>query len=159
MVGLGNPLMGDDGFGLAVLERFRDGWTAPATELVDGGTWGMQLLPLLEDAERVLFLDAIDQGAPAGTPIRLERDELPRRLSQKLSPHQVDLREVLAVMELRGTLPREVVALGVQPARVALGTELSPPLAALVEATAARAAAQLVAWGCSCAAREGACTS
>ncbi|HEX8723977.1 MAG TPA: hydrogenase maturation protease, partial [Gemmatimonadaceae bacterium] len=49
VVGLGNPIMGDDGLGLAALERLREEWEIPAAvELVDGGTWGMTLLPLLE---------------------------------------------------------------------------------------------------------------
>ena len=51
VIGLGNPLMGDDGVGLAALERLRDDWDMPAdVELVDGGTWGMNLLPVIEDA-------------------------------------------------------------------------------------------------------------
>ena len=43
--------MGDDGLGLVALERLRDGWDIPPdVELVDGGTWGMNLLPVIEDA-------------------------------------------------------------------------------------------------------------
>jgi hydrogenase maturation protease len=45
VLGLGNPIMGDDGVGVAALQRLRTDWTLPPeVELVDGGTWGMNLL-------------------------------------------------------------------------------------------------------------------
>ena len=59
VIGLGNPLMGDDGAGVAALERLRDEWELPPeVELVDGGTWGMNLLPLVESAPRLILVDA-----------------------------------------------------------------------------------------------------
>jgi hydrogenase maturation protease len=129
VIGLGNPLMGDDGLGLVALERLRAAYALPPeVELVDGGTWGMNLLPVIEDAARVILIDAIDVAAAPGTPLRLERERLPRYLATKISPHQVDLRDVLALAELRGTLPADTVALGLQPARIALGNELSEVL-------------------------------
>jgi len=134
VIGLGNPLMGDDGLGLVALERLRAGYALPPeVELVDGGTWGMNLLPVIEDAARVLLIDAIDVAAAPGTPIRLERERLPRYLATKISPHQVDLRDVLALAELRGTLPADTVAVGLQPARIELGNELSEVLRCRVD--------------------------
>lgn len=151
VLGLGNPIMGDDGFGLAVLERLLADWALPpGVEAVDGGIWGMKLLPQIEQAGRLLLLDAVNAGLPPGTPVVLERAELPRYFAHKLSPHQIDLREVLALAELRGTLPPEVVALGAQPARLELATELSAPLAARVGEIAALAAARLERWGHRC---------
>lgn len=134
VIGLGNPLMGDDGLGLVALERLRAEYALPPeVELVDGGTWGMNLLPVIEDAARVILIDAIDVAAAPGTPLRLERERLPRYLATKISPHQVDLRDVLALAELRGTLPADMVAVGLQPARIALGNELSDVLLCRVD--------------------------
>jgi hydrogenase maturation protease len=131
VLGLGNPIMGDDGVGVAALQQLRDDWTLPPeVELVDGGTWGMNLLPMIESAERLILIDAINTGALPGTLTVLERHELPRYFSLKLSPHQIDLREVLALAELRGALPRELVALGIQPAVVEMQTKLSPAVEA-----------------------------
>lgn len=131
VLGLGNPIMGDDGVGVAALQRLRNDWQLPTdVEVVDGGTWGMNLLPLIETAERLVLLDAINTGSPPGTLTVLERHELPRYFALKLSPHQIDLREVLALAELRGALPRELVALGIQPAVVEMQTELTPPVEA-----------------------------
>lgn len=151
VLGLGNPIMGDDGFGLAVLERLLADWTLPPeVEALDGGTWGMKLLPQIERSDRLLLLDAVNAGLPPGTPVVLERAELPRYFAHKLSPHQIDLREVLGLAELRGTLPDDVVAFGAQPERLELGTELSASLAGRVGEIAALAAARLERWGHRC---------
>jgi hydrogenase maturation protease len=160
VIGLGSPLMGDDGAGLAALDRLRTGWNLEDVDLVDGGTWGMSLLPVIEDAGRLVLLDAIKAGAAAGEIVVLERDRLPVYLSRKLSPHEVDLRDVLALAELRGTLPSETVAIGVQPEVVELGTELSPPVAAAIELLAETVVSRLERWRhrCSRIVREVACT-
>lgn len=150
VIGLGNPLMGDDGVGLAVLARLCDGWDLPDVELVDGGTWGLSLVPVIEDAQRLLLVDAIAAHREPGTIIELKRDRLPIYLSRKLSPHQVDMRDALAVAELRGFLPNEIVAIGVQPAVVELGIELSPPVAAQLDALVHAVVKQLEDWGHAC---------
>jgi hydrogenase maturation protease len=150
VIGLGNPLMGDDGAGLAALARLRDEWAMPGVELVDGGTWGMSLLPDIEDAERIVFVDAIKTGGAPGQIVELERERLPMYFTRPLSPHQTDLRDVLAAAELRGTLPGDAVAIGVEPEIVALGTELSPVVGCAVTPLVKAVVARLRAWGHEC---------
>ena len=148
VLGVGNPLMGDDGLGIAVVAHVQSAWgDAPELMIVDGGTWGMNLLPIIEQARRVLIIDAIDRGARPGTIVTLERDEIPRYFGRTLSPHQLDLREVLALADLRGTLPEETVAVGIQPEQIELSLELSPVVAAAVPALLDDIAARLAAWG------------
>jgi hydrogenase maturation protease len=155
VIGLGNPLMGDDGVGIAALERLRATWQVPeGVELVDGGTWGMNLLPIIEDAGAVLLIDAITTGAAAGTEVVVPRTRLPRYLATKISPHQVDLCDVLALAELRGTLPDRTVAVGLEPDRVEFGSELSDTLRARLDALVAAVVRQLAAWGHVCTARK-----
>lgn len=151
VIGLGNPLMTDDGLGLAALERLREAYAIPPdVELVDGGTWGMNLLPVIEDAASVILVDAIDTGASPGTAARIERGRLPRYLATKISPHQVDLRDVIALAELRGTLPERTVALGLQPARVELGNSLSDLLRCRLDDLVALVAQELTHQGHRC---------
>ena len=151
VLGVGNPLMGDDGVGLAALERFRARWDAgDAVDLVDGGTWGMNLLPVIEHAERLLIFDAIDIGQAPGEVITLVDEQVPRGLAQKLSPHQVDLREVLALAEFRGRFPSALVALGVQPARVEMVAGLTDTVAASLDRVVDLGAERLRTWGVEC---------
>lgn len=147
VIGLGNPIMGDDGFGLAALDALR-ARRAPSSgvEYVDGGTWGLALLPVVERAERLLLLDAIECGGTPGMVVTLRAEQIPAYMMTKVSPHQVDMREVLALAALRGQAPVEVVAIGAQPAVVDLVGSLSPAVAAAVEPVAAAAASQLEVW-------------
>lgn len=151
VLGLGNMLMADDGIGLAALTRLQDEWFVPPdVDLVDGGTWGMNLLPIIEGTDRLLVLDAIDHGREPGTLLRLENDDVPRFLATKLSPHQIDLREVLALAQLRGTIPAELVAVGLQPEKIEMSTELSPAVQARLGVMVEEAARTLAGWGIDC---------
>jgi hydrogenase maturation protease len=147
VVGLGNPLMGDDGIGLAALERLRHYTFEPSIELVDGGTWGMNLLPIIEDADRLLLLDAINVGAHPGALVVLERNQLPRYLSTKISPHQVDLADVLALAELRGHLTQHTVAIGLQPERVEMIAGLTAGVERQLDRMVGAALSRLGEWG------------
>ena len=148
VLGLGNPLMGDDGLGLAALERLERGWQLPPeVRALDGGTLGLSLLPLLEEADGVLILDAIEAGGQPGALILLERDAVPRRLAQRTSCHDDGLAQVLALSELRDTLPGRLVAIGLQPGCVAMGAGLSEEVEGRVDDLARAAAEQLAAWG------------
>jgi hydrogenase maturation protease len=152
VLGLGNPVMADDGVGIAALERLRAGYLLPReVQLADGGTWGMRLLPMLQDHSRVLFLDAIDAGKPPGTLVRLDGDAIPRGIGVgKLSPHQVDLQDVLAAAALLGRAPSQMVALGIQPERVEMWVGLSPVVEVEVDTLVAAAVECLAAWGAEC---------
>jgi len=156
VIGLGNPLMGDDGVGLAALELLAVEWRLPPTvELLDGGTWGLNLLHRIESVAQVLFLDAVRAGRKPGDLVELDRFEVPRRLDLKLSPHQIDLREVLALAEWRGTLPPELACLGLEPGSVELRAGLSPAVAGQLDRLTDAAAARLLAWGHPMARRAG----
>ena len=155
VIGLGNPLMGDDGLGLAAIARLQEVWRLPdGVEVVDGGTWGMNLLPVIEDAGRVLLIDAVATGAAPGTLHLLERNRIPKYLATKISPHQVDLRDVLALAELRGTLPEQTVAVGLEPAAVELSNTLSDTLRVRLDDLVTAIVAQLARWGIPCTAVE-----
>lgn len=152
VLGLGNPVMADDGVGLAALERLRTEYLVPTgVTLADGGTWGMRLLPMIEDHNRILFLDAIDHRDAPGTLVRLEGDAIPRGIGLgKLSPHQVDLQDVLAAAMLRNRLPAEMVALGLQPELIEMRVGLTPVVEAGLDTLVRAAVECLDAWGMPC---------
>ncbi len=109
------------------------GGLPPEVELLDGGTLGMDLLPYLDGVDRLIVVDAVELGAEPGTVRRLQGDELRFSNGVKVSPHQAGLAELLNAARLCGLCPREVVLWGAQPAEVAVGLELSEPVAAAVE--------------------------
>jgi hydrogenase maturation protease len=148
VLGAGSPLVGDDGLGVEVVAALAERWSeSPTLRFLDGGIWGMRLLPYIEDADRLLVVDAIRAGAEPGALVRLERDEIPRHLRGKLSTHQIDLGEVFAVAELRGRFPAEAVALGIEPASFDGFEELSGPVRAQVPALLDAVEVQLKSWG------------
>jgi hydrogenase maturation protease len=75
VIGLGNILQGDDGFGVRVVQRLQERLAEIDTtaRIVDGGTAGLGLLPYLEAESRVLFIDAIDVGEAPGALLRIDR--------------------------------------------------------------------------------------
>jgi hydrogenase maturation protease len=152
VLGLGNALMADDAVGLYALSHLQDDWFMPTeVEFVDGGTWGLTLLPIVDNADRLLVLDAVDSGLAPGTLIELRGGQIPVFLERtKLSPHQVDLRDVLALCELRGRSPGEVVVLGIQPQRVEMSTDLSPAVSAKLDGLVTLAGERLRGWGIKC---------
>lgn len=131
VLGIGNPLMGDDGVGITLLEQLMRLDLGEDVELVDGGTIGLSLLPMVLDARSLLVLDAV-AGPAAGTVIQLSGDQLPRLLRTKLSPHQVGLLDVLASARLLGQEPSRIAVIGVVPAYVDMRVGLSPEVEAAV---------------------------
>jgi hydrogenase maturation protease len=149
VLGLGNPLLADDGAGLVMLERLQDCDDWPEwLEFVDGGTWGLSLLPLLEDVDRLLILDAVRTGEAPGTVVRGESDQVPRWYAHPVSPHQVDLREVLGAATLLNVVPTTLVVVGIEPLTTeGLHIGLSAVVDGAVEAAVTEAARVLRSWG------------
>ncbi len=136
VLGVGNPIMGDDGVGLELLAAVQTARPNAAVDYVDGGTGGMELVPVVQDATQLLVLDAV-AGPTPGTVVQLEGDQVPRLLSSKLSPHQVGLLDVFAAARLLGREPTLIRVVGVVPSSVEVRLGLSDVVAAaLGEATA-----------------------
>lgn len=126
VLGLGNLLLSDEGFGIHAARRLEELYELPDDlDVVDGGTLGLGLLPLLEDADRILVIDAVDVGKPPGSVVRIGWNEAPRALQLKISPHQETLSDALALLEFRSGRPGEFELVGVQPESLEMGLELT----------------------------------
>jgi len=134
ILGLGNTIMSDDGIGPKVIEQLQQDADLPeCVLLLDGGTLGLDLLPYLERIGRLIIVDAVELGKPPGTVVRLVGDDVPMALETKLSPHQMGMKDLLAVARLMGHLPEEIILIGVQPACLEMDTELTPVVAACLD--------------------------
>jgi hydrogenase maturation protease len=142
VLGVGNVIMGVEGAGVRCVEwletRVPDGVVT-----IDGGTSTHELLGELEDLDLLVIVDAVVTSQPPGTFVRLEGDRIPSAFSNKLSPHQHGINDLLATLSLLGRSPKRLVLFGVQPKRIELGIELSPEIAAVIPELGRRVLAEL----------------
>lgn len=127
VLGLGNVLVGDDGLGAVASDQLLRRFDVPdRVHIVDGGTLGLTLLPLLQDCDAAIFIDAIRSGdTPPGALIRMEGDDVLPAVRQHLSVHQIGVADLLDAARLTGKYPSELVLIGLVPDNLALGTGLS----------------------------------
>ena len=129
VVGLGNPLRGDDGIGPRAVAELEKRALPNGVEALDAGTAGLDLLQLMEGWDRVVIVDAADVGKEPGQFVRFTYNQA--RLVEADDPfsfHHAGLADVLA---LAGALDRQlppIVIFGVQPGKVGWGEGLSPDL-------------------------------
>ena len=130
IIGLGNPLMRDDGVGIRVVERIRDDSRLPAdVEVLDLGTGGLTVLHAIEGRSRAVIVDCAMMDEEPGTMRRFTPDEVhSRRVGFRLSLHGGDLLNILEIAGDTGQHPREIIIFGIQPKVVDPGEGLSPEL-------------------------------
>ena len=117
ILGIGNLLWADEGFGVRAVEEMHRHWEVPDNvTLMDGGTQGIYLVQHVRDADVLIVFDAVDYGLPPGTLKRVEDDDVPQFLGcKKISLHQTGFQEVLAMAEMMGDAPERLLLIGVQP--------------------------------------------
>lgn len=144
VLGLGNVLMGDDGFGPAAVHAFEQAFAVgPDVEIVDLGTPGLDLTPWLADARHVIIVDTVRASFPAGTMRIYDKADLTRYAPfARTGPHDPGVKECVLTLEFAGRAPEAITVVGVVPASTAMGLELSAAVtAALPDAVAAIAGA------------------
>lgn len=137
VLGLGNPLMQDDGVGLEIIRRLRERPDFPSdlADIEDGGTLGPDLLPLLKGRSRVIVADAVKSEKPAGA-LCCFRPGRSSPFRQRLSLHESGLEEALSLLALMGEKPEvEVVGVSVGDS-LQFGAPLSQEASAAVEQAA-----------------------
>jgi hydrogenase maturation protease len=128
VLGIGNMLWADEGFGVRAVEALNAAVEYPTPD--------------------VLLLDAVDFGLPPGALKVLRDDEVPRWGARKMSPHQNGFNDVLALAQLHGRTPDTITAIGVQPVTLDdFGGSLTDPVRARLAEAVDLAAAQLAEWG------------
>jgi hydrogenase maturation protease len=156
VLGIGNVLWADEGFGVRAVEALHAAWVfPPEVRLMDGGTLGLGLFEDVASASHVLVFDAVDCGLPGGTLKVLRGDEVPVWGAQRISPHQNGFNDVLALAQIGGRAPDHITAIGVQPITLDdFGGSLRPEVKARLPEAVALAVQELTAWGFAPAPRE-----
>ena len=148
VLGIGNIVLRDEGFGVRVAEYLTAHYTFPEqVQVLDGGTLGMELLRFVAGTKRLLLLDAVRGEKAPGETYRLAGAEVAAHFQDKLSAHEIGIQDILTLLTLTGKPVPEVVVLGAEPVDMSAGMELSPALSALVPEMARRAVEELALWG------------
>jgi hydrogenase maturation protease len=128
VLGVGNPLMGDEGFGVHVVRRLKEVELPSRVRVEEGGVGGFNLLGSLEGVQRLLVVDVMMLDIPPGE-LRLLKPgpEMKEPGKRIISFHQVGVMELVAMWRLLGYEP-EITFLVTRPEKIDWSTELSPPL-------------------------------
>lgn len=130
IIGLGNLLLSDEGIGVHIVSELSKMYDLPEEiSLLDGGTLGLDLLPLIEGKEKIIFIDAADLKKEPGSVAVIEDEKLPSFLAPKLSLHHVGLADLLFASSFQGNHPAKVILIGIQPEKMEIGLSLSDTLA------------------------------
>ena len=148
VLGIGNIILSDEGFGVRVVEYLQKNFRFPDNvALVDGGTLGVELTHFITGTRRLLIVDSIDGGVEAGTTFHLRGDEIKAHFAQKISAHEIGIQDVLTILELTDKKIPCVELIGAQPFSLEAGVELTEQMAKLVPTFADKAVEILRSWG------------
>jgi hydrogenase maturation protease len=151
VMGIGNLLWADEGFGVRCIECFANRYVfdSDEVELMDGGTQGIYLVNHVKECEYLLVFDAVDYGLAPGTIKVVEGDEVPRFMGvKKISLHQTGFQEVISTAQLLGWEPKGIAMVGVQPEMIEdFGGSLTSIVKAQIEPCLTLGAEFLKQWG------------
>lgn len=132
ILGVGNLLLTDDGFGVHLINALRDTVFPANVTVLEAGTVSHQLIPLFRETDHLIVIDVVQAGDAPGSLFRFSPDDLSFRSEQKVSLHQISLIDVLKMAKLTGSRPKTVI-IGVQPKDVSSWSlELTDELKAVI---------------------------
>jgi hydrogenase maturation protease len=132
ILGVGNLLLTDDGFGVHVINELRNIPLPPNVTLIEAGIVSHQLIPVFHEADLLIFIDAVEAGDTPGSIFRFRPEDM-RFISQmKASLHEMSLMDVLHMTALTGNRP-EAIIIAVQPKDVrSCSLELNDEIRAVI---------------------------
>ena len=115
ILGVGNILLSDEGFGIRVVEALEQRYDFPETvSVVDGGVLGINLMGVISAADQLIVVDVIRNKGNPGDLYRIDGEAIPERIRAKNSLHQIDFLEALTLCQALDKVP-ETVIVGVEP--------------------------------------------
>jgi hydrogenase maturation protease len=125
VIGIGNILMSDDGVGVHAVRYLKDKLPGDVP-LIEGGVYGLDLLPYLEGRDKAVFIDAVDAGDEPGAVFRFSPGDVAmREAAPSMSLHDLGLYELIAAAQLLDQCPGSIIIIAVQVKSLETGTELS----------------------------------
>jgi hydrogenase maturation protease len=151
LIGLGNILLRDEGVGVHVIHVLKERYHFnPFIEIIDGGTLGLDLLPLLEERDKILFIDAIDFGKEPGHLGEIQGEEISSAFQTKLCVHHIGLPDLLLAAKWMDMDPTKICLIGIQPESMDMGLEMTELIKGKRQELVDRTIARLETWGITC---------
>lgn len=125
IIGVGNLILKDEGVGIHAIRKLQAFKLPPGVDLIDAGTNTIDILSLIKEAERIIFIDALKGGGSPGTIYKITPADLMHEAKTPLSMHEVNLLDVLGMAEKLG-VNAHIVIIGVEPKEILWGIELTP---------------------------------
>lgn len=115
ILGVGNILLSDEGFGIRVVEALDARYDFPDNvSVIDGGVLGINLMGIISEADQLIVVDVIRNKGNPGDLYRIDGKDIPERIRAKNSLHQIDFLESLTLCQALDKVP-ETVIVGVEP--------------------------------------------
>jgi hydrogenase maturation protease len=149
ILGIGNILLQDEGAGIHAIRLLANlAAQHDEIELMDGGTLSFTLAGAIEDAERLIVIDAAQyDGAPGTTKVFVgEQMDAFIGSNRKCSVHEVSLIDLMAIALLAGQLPQQRALIGIQPHTIAWGETPSPLVASAIRLACGQALQLVEEW-------------
>jgi hydrogenase maturation protease len=149
ILGIGNTLLRDEGAGIHAIRMLAQQTAGrDDIELMDGGTLSFTLAGAIEDAERLIVIDAAQLGGEPGAMQVFEGDRMDAFVGGNLkrSVHEVSLVDLLMIARLAEHLPPKRALIGIQPHDIDWGEQPSPAVAAAIPRACSHALQLVEAW-------------
>jgi len=135
VLGLGNPLMSDEGIGIHLIEQLsvlKKNFSH--VDFIDAGTAGISILHLIANRRKAIIIDCAKMQTAPGTIRRFSPQQVESiKTLTHYSCHEVDILQIVGICRQLGQSPNEIVFFGIEPQTVAPGQTLSQMLAAKME--------------------------
>lgn len=120
VLGLGNPLMADEGIGVCLIERLAESAAVyPDVDFIDAGTGGLSVLHHIEGRRKAILVDCASMGETPATIRRFTPEEVrSAKMLAHQSLHEADLIRVIDMARRLGQCPEQVVIFGIEPERI-----------------------------------------
>ena len=127
VLGVGNVLLSDEAIGVRVVEAFEKRFDVPDfVDVIDGGTAGMELMEAMANRDVMIIVDAVLAPKSPGNVIILRDKEVPALFTNKISPHQLGLADVLSALHLTDEFPKSLILVGIIPESLEPNIGLTP---------------------------------
>ena len=148
VLGVGNILLTDEGFGVHVVEDLKANYTfTPQISLIDGGTMGMELLTYMRGMKKILLIDAVNGGEAPGTIYEFPHRELEQYFTDHISVHEVGMQDILRIRAIQENPLEDAIVIGVEPESLEVGFEPSAPVQKALPEVKDRVLRVLREWG------------